>query len=60
MLRWMALGHCCILQMKAAGKLGPFGTVGTWHMSYLDDNMRILYAIGGKNTVVENVYILTK
>ena len=36
------------------------GTVGTWRMSYLDDNMRILYAIGGKNTVVENVYILTK
>ena len=36
------------------------GTVGTWSMSYLDDNMRILYAIGGKNTVVENVYILTK
>lgn len=36
------------------------GTVGTWRMSYLDEDMRILYAIGGKNTVVENVYILSK
>lgn len=36
------------------------GVVGTWRMSYLDQDMRILYAIGGKNTVVENVYILSK
>jgi hypothetical protein len=33
------------------------GAEGTWRMSYLDEDMRILYAIGGKNTVVENVYI---
>jgi len=38
----------------------PLGAEGTWRMSYLDEDMRILYAIGGKNTVVENVYILTK
>ena len=26
----------------------------------LDEDFRILYAMGGKNTVKENVYILTK
>jgi PAP_fibrillin len=36
------------------------GTVGTWRMSYIDDDLRILYAIGGKNTVKENVYILAR
>lgn len=36
------------------------GTTGTWRTTYLDDNFRILYAIGGKNTVKENVYILAK
>lgn len=35
-------------------------TIGTWRMSYLDNDMRILYAIGGKNTIIENVYILSK
>jgi len=33
---------------------------GTWRMSYLDDNFRVLYAIGGKNTKKENIYILAK
>lgn len=33
---------------------------GIWRTTYLDDNMRILYAIGGKNTKIENIYILTK
>ena len=36
------------------------GTVGTWRNTYLDENFRILYAIGGKNTVKENIYILEK
>lgn len=36
------------------------GTEGVWRNSYLDDNFRILYAIGGKNTVKENIYILEK
>ena len=36
------------------------GTEGTWRNTYLDENFRILYAIGGKNTVKENVYILEK
>lgn len=36
------------------------GSVGTWRMTYLDDSIRILYAQGGKNTVVENIYILAK
>lgn len=33
---------------------------GTWRNVYLDEKMRILYAIGGKNTVKENVYVLYK
>lgn len=36
------------------------GSVGTWRMTYLDDTIRILYAKGGKNTEVENIYILKK
>jgi PAP_fibrillin len=36
------------------------GSVGIWRMTYLDDDFRILYAQGGKNTVKENVYILVK
>jgi PAP_fibrillin len=36
------------------------GSIGTWRMTYLDDNVRILYAQGGKNTVLENIYILAK
>eukprot|EP01038_Epipyxis_sp_PR26KG_P005483 gene5483-7592_t len=36
------------------------GTTGIWRLSYIDDTMRILYAIGGKNTIAENIYILTK
>eukprot|EP00465_Bigelowiella_longifila_P003911 CAMPEP_0185264478 /NCGR_PEP_ID=MMETSP1359-20130426/23207_1 /TAXON_ID=552665 /ORGANISM="Bigelowiella longifila, Strain CCMP242" /LENGTH=276 /DNA_ID=CAMNT_0027853103 /DNA_START=1 /DNA_END=831 /DNA_ORIENTATION=+ len=34
--------------------------VGTWRMTYLDDDFRILYAMGGKNQEQENIYILTK
>ena len=33
---------------------------GIWRTTYLDEDFRILYATGGKNTVKENVYILTK
>lgn len=33
---------------------------GIWRMTYLDDNLRILYAKGGKNKKEENVYILAK
>lgn len=36
------------------------GTTGIWRTSYLDESFRILYAIGGKNTTKENVYILRK
>ncbi len=33
---------------------------GIWRMTYLDENLRILYAKGGKNTKQENIYILAK
>lgn len=33
---------------------------GTWRMTYLDENLRILYAKGGKNQNIENIYILSK
>jgi PAP_fibrillin len=36
------------------------GSIGTWRMTYLDEDVRILYAQGGKNTVLENIYILAK
>jgi hypothetical protein len=36
------------------------GTEGIWRTTYLDEDFRILYAIGGKNTIKENVYILEK
>lgn len=45
---------------NAVSKKSLQGTVGTWRTTYLDENIRILYAIGGKNTVKENIYILTK
>lgn len=38
----------------------PLGAVGTWRFTYLDEDLRILYAAGGKNTAKENVYILSK
>ena len=38
----------------------PLGAIGTWRFTYLDDDLRILYAAGGKNTVKENIYILAK
>jgi len=39
----------------------PFrGTTGIWRMVYLDDNFRILYAKGGKNTIKENLYVLQR
>lgn len=39
------------------------GAVGTWRMTYQDEDLRILYAMGqsiSKGPVVENVYILSK
>lgn len=33
---------------------------GIWKMTYLDEDLRILYAKGGKNTKQENIYILSK
>lgn len=33
---------------------------GTWKMTYVDSDFRILYAIGGKNTNKSNIYILEK
>ena len=36
------------------------GSVGIWRMSYIDENLRILYAQGGKNQATENIYILAK
>jgi len=33
---------------------------GIWKMTYMDDDFRILFAIGGKNTLNANVYILEK
>uniref|UniRef100_A0A7S4DWF7 Plastid lipid-associated protein/fibrillin conserved domain-containing protein n=1 Tax=Lotharella globosa TaxID=91324 RepID=A0A7S4DWF7_9EUKA len=50
-------------------KLELFGVVlqekelpatGTWRMTYLDDDFRVLYAMGGKNQEKENVYVLAK
>ena len=38
----------------------PLGAIGTWRFTYLDDDLRILYAAGGENTVKENIYILAK
>ena len=34
--------------------------IGIWRMTYIDDDLRILYAKGGKNVLKENVYILKK
>jgi hypothetical protein len=36
------------------------GNEGIWRMTFLDENFRILYALGGKNSIKENVYILSK
>ncbi|KAJ1435195.1 hypothetical protein B484DRAFT_446231 [Ochromonadaceae sp. CCMP2298] len=48
-----------VLGVKVSDK--PFGNVsGIWRMTYIDENMRVLYAQGGKNTVKENVYVLVK
>ena len=38
----------------------PLQAQGIWRKTYLDDDFRILYAIGGKNTEKENIYILAK
>jgi hypothetical protein len=38
----------------------PLEAEGIWRTTYLDDDFRILYAQGGKNTLVENIYILEK
>lgn len=34
--------------------------IGIWRKSYIDQNLRILYAKGGKNVEKENIYILYK
>lgn len=37
------------------------GSVGIWRMTYLDDNLRILYAKGKEDaSAIENIYILGK
>ena len=36
------------------------GIVGTWQMKYLDDDMRILYAMGGRNVEAANIYIMSR
>lgn len=41
-------------------KTQDLSAVGTWRMTYLDNDFRILYAQGGKNVKKENVYILAK
>jgi len=41
-------------------KQQELSAVGTWRMTYLDEDFRILYAQGGKNIKKENVYILAK
>lgn len=33
---------------------------GTWRLTYIDDDFRILYGQGGKNIGKENIYILAK
>ena len=33
---------------------------GFWRMSYLDEDVRVLWAKGGKNLTKENVYVLVK
>ena len=33
---------------------------GIWRLTYVDDDLRILYAQGGKNNNTENIYILSK
>ena len=38
----------------------PLEATGTWRLTYIDENFRILYAQGGKNTIKENIYILAK
>jgi hypothetical protein len=38
----------------------PLVAQGTWRLTYLDENFRVLYAMGGKNLAKENIYILTK
>ena len=41
-------------------KKSLLGSEGTWRMTYLDDSIRILYALGGKNSLTENIYILAR
>ena len=33
---------------------------GTWRFTYVDEDMRILYASGGKNTKKDNLFVLVK
>lgn len=41
-------------------KTSPLSAEGTWRMTYLDEDLRILFAKGGKNLEKENIYILSK
>jgi hypothetical protein len=41
-------------------KSQKLSAVGTWRMTFLDDDMRVLYAQGGKNVKKENMYVLTR
>lgn len=48
-----------IFGLKVVDK--PFPNVtGTWRLSYLDDDFRILYTLGGSNLVSESLFILSK
>lgn len=38
----------------------PLTAVGTWRFTYVDQDLRVLYASGGKNTVKENLFVLEK
>lgn len=38
----------------------PADQTGIWRMTYTDENFRVLYAQGGKNKKLENIYILSK
>mmetsp|Transcript_18231 Transcript_18231/g.18296 ORF Transcript_18231/g.18296 Transcript_18231/m.18296 type:complete len:215 (+) Transcript_18231:39-683(+) len=38
----------------------PFSANGTWRFTYIDDDLRVLYTLGGRNNVSENLFILKK
>ena len=66
---WDVLGPCKWQVNFRYIRFSLFGNVvsekevsncGVWRMTYLDDSMRVLWASGGKNAKVENVYVLVK